>query len=306
LNRVSFTIIAGFLTLSTVSTSAVAASDPVVATVVRGEVKASDLRRLMRAQTPEALKRALVEAIDEHLLASQAATVLGRDVSLGSLSRAQRAARVSTALFSPQQLCKRIPMPMRRQHYDETRWRFVAPPAWTVEDTQLLCCKSPTECRTDAAAACVKRRAKEARKLRKAVAAGMKPAELEAQFPDLYIKRYTFYFDPRSTAKKKVDWRLQEVDRTIAVPVSRLKPGQLTSKPVASRFGYHVLRLVSQRPAISAPFDDPKTQALLRTELCPVLLIQQRQRTLQDLRRQTPFSIRDEALKKAFGDLWKP
>ena len=268
--------------------------DPTVAVVAGEVIRLSEVRTLSHAEGLQ-LSQALHTIIDEALLAAQAAFIVPGATKLPR-DRATRARAVEAAMLNPAVLCSKIPHAMRRQWYDETRWRFVAPPAWTVEDTQLICCQSPRKCREPAAAECLKRRREEARRLPAAIHEGLSQAQLEARFSDVYVKRYTFYYDP-SQPDAKMDWRLQKVDRPIAEAVSTLSPGQRTKGAISTRFGYHALRLLQARPGIQAPFEDPRTQALLRTELCPTLLVQQRKQLLKDLRNQTPIKLHPNATK---------
>lgn len=263
----------------------------------------------MVASSVEALKDALQQTVNERLLAMQAKVVVG--ATSARMTMAQKATAVRQALFAPGRLCRNIPLPMRRQHYDETRWRFWAPPAWTVVDLQWLCCQNPRECKTPAATACIAKQETQLGDFQAAVDDAMAPnpkaplakiREGVTDFGDVFAKSYTFYFDPE-TPDAKVGWRLQEVDRPIAVAAAKLAVGD-TSKVLKSRFGHHVLRLLHRRPGIKAAFDDPRTQAILATELCPKLLIQQEERTLADLELQTPMKVFSDVLKAAFGPLW--
>ena len=109
---------------------------------------------------------------------------------------------------------------------------------------------------------------------------------------------YTFYHAPESL--EPIDGRLQTVDKPIAEAVAEAKPGAWIG-PVSTRFGHHMLRLKRRRPAIQLPYDDPRTQALLVTELCPAFLLDQRGRYVQELVRVQAWRPDEEALRSAFG-----
>ena len=109
---------------------------------------------------------------------------------------------------------------------------------------------------------------------------------------------YIFYHAPGSPAP--VDGRLQTVDAPIAKAVAEAQPGAWIG-PITTRFGHHLLRLKRRRPAIDLPFEDPRTQALLVTELCPAFLLDQRARYVQELVRVQGWRPDDRALRAAFG-----
>ena len=72
--------------------------------------------------------------------------------------------------------------------------------------------------------------------------------------------------------------------------------------PVSSRFGYHTLRLKRRRPGVNLPFQSDPAQALLRTELCPAFMVDQRARYTHELIRAQAWSPISEALNAAFGE----
>lgn len=250
----------------------------------------------------QALAAALRQLIAERALAGEARSVLGATVA--TLKPRARARALLESLFDPGRRCQRIPEPMKRQYYGEQSWRFAAPPGWTVDDAQLLCCKKPRECGTAEAEACIDGLAERARTLRatlpdQADQTAWEAALEAAAVQGLHTKRYTYFHDPEAPGAK-MHWRLQDVDAPIAKAVSDLTPGRVAG-PIRTRFGWHVLRLVETRPAADFAYDAPHTQAVLATELCMPFLQAQRERYLADLLATVPLQLELEALKTSLG-----
>ncbi len=284
------------------------APDPALGHVSGLPVTAGDLRAALGDAPPTraSLAAALDQVIAERLLAAEAHAQLGERARQLPLSEAARlfAARV----FDPAQRCGHIPEPLRRQHYAETVWRFVAPPAYRVQDLQLLCCKDPRRCDTPEVGACLDATEAGARALRGELPATADLPALQQAFErlrerhaELYLKTYTFYYDAERP-EAPVHARLQTVDAPIARAGAALAPGEL-SPVVRTRFGHHVLRLDAVRPGVALPFDDPRTQALLRTELCPAYLLTLRQQVVADLRANAAIDLDKDALRAAFPEL---
>ena len=146
------------------ATPAGAGETPVVVAHAGGTpITDGDLMRL-GAQRGDAVsvRVAIAEARLEAALAHEASTLLGAQVH--GLSRRSAAHALLNHIHGPQ-TCSRIPARLLQEHYAETRWRFVAPPAWSVEDLQLLCCDSPKDCLRPEVAQCVENRGPEARAL---------------------------------------------------------------------------------------------------------------------------------------------
>lgn len=284
--------------------------DPVIAEVGVLAVRASDVRRHLAGDDPDALASALREAIVEAALAGEARAELGDEAR--GLSRADAAERLVALRFDPRDRCGRLPEPELRRRYEATRWRFVAPPAFVVDDLQLLCCTSPRACQDPDVAACLRDTTPAARRLRERLPDALDAAAFAAAFdqaapdaPRLGFKRYTFYFDP-ARPDAPVDPALQQVDRPIADAAAALpSPGAL-SPVVATRFGHHILRLVATRPALDLGWDDPRTRALLATELCPERLAAERDRFVADLLAPLGVIVRRDALRAAFPELTPP
>jgi hypothetical protein len=286
--------------------SAAPPADAVVAEVAGARITVSEVLRRRRAATPEAHRAALAEALKVRLLALEAPTVLGPQAA--GLSPDEAAAAVLAALFDPGRRCLALPEPLLRQRYAETRWRFVAPPAWTVDDLQLLCCRDPRRCGSPQVAACLAANRPRIEALRAGLPDRLTDLALRAHVdalagrpPDLFLKRYTFYFDP-DHPEAPVDRRLQTVDRVVAEAVAATPPGAVAPL-VESRFGHHILRVHARRPGIALPYADPRTQALLRTEACPFFLVAQRDQYLADLAAQTPSRVDRAVLEALTGPL---
>ncbi|MEZ4266676.1 MAG: peptidylprolyl isomerase [Myxococcota bacterium] len=284
---------------------ALGAVDEAVAEVGGVPIAASQVLRLA-PDTPDAaaLSIALRAAADEILLAREARGLMAADVA--GLSDARAAAALLRRILDPAVACQRIPESVRRTRYDETRWRFVAPPAFEVDDVQLLCCSSPTSCKAPSAQACIDASAAESLAVREGLgrptdAAGFELAFslLSADHPRLARKQYRFYFDP-DRPDAPMDARLQEVDRPIAQAVGAAGPGVVVG-PVRSRFGYHFLWVRDRQPEIDLAWEDPRTQALLVAELCAPWLVARKERYLQDLGRTASLRVLRDAAARAFG-----
>lgn len=241
----------------------------------------------------------------ELALADEARVMLGSRVS--GTPRAEAATALLNHLFGPA-TCGRLPDRVMRERYVATRWRFVAPPAWSVEDLQLLCCEDARDCKRPEVTECVARRAPEAAALELALTS--KPVEdgvleqemdrIRAQGRQAARSEYLFYYDP-DHPEVSIDGRLQTVDDPIAKAVSGAKESTWIG-PLSSRFGYHTLRLKRRRPGLNLPYDSPEVKALLITELCPAFMVDQRARYTLELIRTQAWSPVHEALEAAFGE----
>lgn len=274
--------------------------DPVLAEVGTVAVGACDVRRHLVGSggLDAAIRAALIEAA----LALEARAVLGDEAA--GLSTPEAARRVSARLFDPAQRCATIPETRRLRRYTDTRWRFVAPPAWVVDDLQVLCCDSPRACEDPDVTACITATRALAEELRERLPDRVDAETLTTAFdqaladsPRLALRRYAFYFDP-DRPDAPIDPKLQEVDREIAEAASALSPGDV-SAVVTSRFGHHVLRLHGARPAIDLRWDDPRTQALLWVELCPTQLESQRDLLASDLLEALQVTVDRAAVEAA-------
>ncbi|MGM0576818.1 MAG: foldase protein PrsA [Myxococcota bacterium] len=279
--------------------------DPVVADVAGHPMTAEEVRaRIDGPADADAIRAAVLERATEHLQAQEARRMLGEAVE--GLPEAEAAERLRRHLFPPGRVCRTVPERLRRHLYRETRWRFVAPPAWTVDDVQLLCCRDRRRCGDPETVACLDAQRDLARRIRTALpdeaSAGAFAGtfeELSRDNPRLAFRRYTFYYDPEEP-DGDVDRRLQEVDAPVAEAVARLEPGGVAG-PVTTRFGHHVLRLHARRDGVDLGWDDPRTQAVLRTELCPELLLTLHRRYARDLAREASVELRFDGIERAFG-----
>lgn len=285
--------------------AALAAVDAPVAEVGGLPIAASRVeQRAGSAADGPALAAALRAIADELLLAREARSLLPEAVA--GLADAEAAAVLLRRMLDPAVACQRIPEAVRRTRYDETRWRFVAPPAFEVDDIQLLCCASPKSCRSPEAIACVDASAAEALAVRHGLGRPTDAAGFELAFsllsgahPRLTRKRYRFYFDPEHP-NAPMDGRLQEVDRPVASAVGAAPVGVVVG-PVQSRFGYHFLWVRERLPAVDLSWEDPRTQALLIAELCAPWLVARKRRYLDDLGRTAPLRVDGAAAARAFG-----
>lgn len=283
---------------------------PVVARVAGEPVTAAEVRRYLQRQpgpTPTdraSVAAALGRAIAARALAVEATLLLGARVA--GLDAEAASQLLLTHLFDPGRRCARIPEPARRRAYAETRWRFVAPPAWRVQDIQLLCCRDRRRCGSPEVVACLDETRQLAVSLRATLPDRLGGEAYEAAYvelardvPGLAFKEYAFFHDPERPGEP-MDWRLQDVDAPIAEATPLLAPGEI-SPPIVTRFGHHILRLVERRERIALRFDDERVQAVLRTELCPGWLLELRQRYARDLLAQSPPTIDQAACERAFG-----
>jgi hypothetical protein len=269
-------------------------------------VTVEDLRRHGAERgDAESLQASIYQMRGELALAGEAGAMLGASGRAVPPPEAARA--LLTHLFGPA-TCSRLPERVMREHYAATRWRFVAPPAWFVEDLQLLCCEDARDCQRPEVSECVALRAPEAAALEGALKS--KPVEdgvLEQEMQRIRTQgrqaahsEYVFYYDP-DRSREPMDGRLQTVDAPIAEAVSGAKRSTWIG-PLASRFGYHTLRLKRRRPGVNLPFESAQAQALLRTELCPAFMVDQRARYTHELIRTLAWSPIMDALDAAFGE----
>lgn len=267
-------------------------------------VSIDDLRRhgAVRGDQPS-VARAILAARSELALAIEARSMLGAAVA--NVPRAEAAQALIHHLFHPR-VCAKIPAPAKREHYAATRWRFLAPPAWHVEDLQLLCCEDARDCKRPEAAQCVTERTAEVAQLFERIRP--RPVEegvLEAEMQwtreagrQAARSEYIFYHDPNESGP--VDGRLQTVDAPIAQAVSSSGPQEWIG-PVSTRFGHHILRLKRRRPPIQLSYESPQAQAILTTELCPAFLLDQRSRYVHELLRVQAWRPDPAQLEATFG-----
>jgi hypothetical protein len=247
----------------------------------------------------EALRAARIEVA----VAGEAKTLLGDRVE--GATRAASAKALLAHLYGPAS-CSHMPGRVLDEHYRTTRWRFVAPPAWRVEDLQLLCCENPRDCARTEVTQCVERRAAEAVLVRERLEddgalAGVldrEVARIRADGAQAARSEYIFYYEPDDPGRR-VDGRLQTVDAPIAEAVGRGTASPWIG-PITTRFGHHILRVLSRRDPISLGRADPRTEALLRTELCPAFLVEQRERYGSELARTQSWILNPENLARAF------
>jgi len=287
--------------LGLLATGAVPVDDPILGRVVDVEVRASDVtRRLGAAPDGGAFDDALRAALGDAALAVEARAILGEPAA--GLSPAEAARRLRAHLFDPGERCGALPEALLRARYDATRWRFVAPEAFRVDDLRLLCCGDPRACAEPALEGCFDGARDAMQRLRAALPSPATPADLEVaaarvaiETPEVTAQRYVFF---HAADGRQVDRRLRQVDRAVAEAVAALEPGELT-EPLRSAFGYHVMRLDRRRPAIDLAWADPRTQALLRAELCPIHLAGQVDRLRADLLAALPVSLDEGAIARA-------
>lgn len=300
----AWTVLAGLAAVLAHLAVAATVDEPVAEVGGLPVVASRVAQRAGAAADGPALAAALRGIADELLLAREARSLLPEAVT--GLGDAEAAALLLRRMLDPAVACQRIPDSVRRARYEETRWRFVAPPAFEVDDAQLLCCASPTSCRAPEALACIDASAAEALAVRDGLgrprdAVGFELAYslLLSAHPRLTRKRYRFYFDPKHP-EAPMDGRLQEVDRPVAVAVGAAAPDVVVG-PIQSRFGYHFLWVHERLPGIDLSWEDPRTQALLVAELCAPWLVARKQRYLDDLGRTAPLRVNREAAARAFG-----
>lgn len=295
------------LTFMSLAGSAMASQPPGVVGHAGGTaVTADDLRRHgARASDSDSVHTAIYRVRGELALAGEAKAILGSRAM--TMAPPEAATALLTHLYGPGS-CRRIPDRVMGEHYAATRWRFVAPPAWSVEDLQLLCCENARDCERPEVVECLARRAPEASVL----AAVLKDKPVERGILESAMQRirsegrqaarseYLFYYDP-ARSEAPIDGRLQTVDAPIAEAVSRAKTGSWIG-PLSSRFGYHTLRLQGRRPGVNLSFESEATQALLRTELCPAFMVDQRTRYTHELLRAQGWRPVPEALSEAFPE----
>ena len=251
--------------------------------------------------TPVTVREAIRQAVDDRLLRMEALQHLGETEA----RRPGAPAQLLDTLFPPDTVCKRIPEPMRRAHYADTVWRFQMPPAWRVSSIGWSCCRGPV-CDHPEAAACNERGRIMLTRLRtelpdKTTDADFGAAHADAAptAPGLRLERYTYFFDP-DRPQERPHRRLRTAATVIADAMSKATPGEIVG-PVSTPRGHYILRLRSRLPRVDLPWEDDRTQAVLRTELCPALWLRARQQYLSDLRNQLPVRLDIDAIRDAFG-----
>ena len=253
---------------------------------------------LVEPVTQDSLKAAILAARDAILLREEAKVHLSKR----DASKPDAIDRLWAMLFSPNTLCERIPMPMRRAHYQANLWRFQMPSAWRVSAIDWVCCQGRA-CDHPAAASCREEGAAYMARLRQELpdriddqAFGESFDERRPGQPRLRFKRYTFFYDADAPPHP----RLRQGSDVERKALQHLAVGQL-SDPVATRQGHSLLRLSGKQAPRSLAWSDPRTQALLRTELCPTLWRDARHQYLKDLSRQTPVRLARDAIEAEWG-----
>jgi hypothetical protein len=247
------------------------------------------------------VRAALRRAIDQALLRDEAT----RHLPPSEAALPASSARLLTTLFSPNALCQRFPEPARRALFDAARWRFQMPTAWQVTSIDWRCC-SGAACEHPAAAACREQGHEFMKRLRQELPDTIDDTEFGSVFdarrplePRLRFERYTFFYDP-DTPESRGHRRLRHAAAPIRAAVSNRKAGDLIG-PIRTRQGHTLLRLRARRPRVHFTWADPRTQAALRTELCPARLQRARSQYLSDLRQQSPVAIDYAGIEAAWG-----
>ena len=274
----------------------------VVARLAGTEITEAEVRKHLRGSPTDVTVRvALQAAIDDVLLRAEAKRILQPT----DAQRPDAAARLLSHLFSPDNLCQVIPERMRRDHYTDNLWRLRMPPAWRVSAIHWTCCRGDG-CDAPDAVACLADGRRAMARLRAELPDRTTDQDFGAAYdarapstPRLGFSRYTFFHDP-ANPDQRIHRRLRQAPPAVAQAVVDLTPGQL-AKVVSTRAGHHILRLREARPGVALAWDDPRTQALLRTELCPRFWLRARQQYVTDLRQQLPLQLDSEALRQAFG-----
>ncbi|EEX49163.1 MULTISPECIES: peptidylprolyl isomerase [Jonquetella] len=74
-----------------------------------------------------------------------------------------------------------------------------------------------------------------------------------------------------------------------------LKPGEMTSEPVRTDFGFHIIKVTDAHPAKTMPLDDVK--ASIKSTLSSQAKLAAFQKAIAELRQKYPVEILDESLK---------
>ena len=256
---------------------------------------------LQGAVDVNSLRSALSRAIDEALLKDEATRHLPANIAQSP----QGPRTLLNTLFSPNELCKRFPERARRALFESARWRLQMPKAWRVSAINWRCC-SGKACEHPDVAPCRVEGRESMTRLRQELPDTLSDVDFGAFFdarrPEqarLGFERYTFFHEPKSSARP-AHRRLRRAAKPIVEAVTAARPGAVIG-PIPTRQGYTLVRLRGTRPGVHLTWDDPRTQALLRTELCPARVAQARRQYLSDLRRQLPIVIDHEGIEAAWG-----
>lgn len=179
------------------------------------------------------------------------------------------------------------------------------PPAWQVSAIDWLCC-SGAACEHPETASCRAEGLAYLSRLKQELPERLSDSEFGDIFdsrrpeqPRLRFERYTFFHDP-SDSQRATHRRLRRAASAISKPVSALTVGAITG-PITTQRGVTLIRLRGAQPAVHLPWEDPRTQAALRTELCPARITKARRQYLSDLRTQVPLSIDQTGIESRWG-----
>jgi len=255
-------------------------------------------KHLAGALSKESLEFALREAVKEALLREEAHAHLDAEDAI----RSDAPKRLLTQLFSPSTLCARIPERLRRQHYDANLWRLQMPKAWRVSAIEWVCCKGEA-CRHPAASQCRNEGEIIMTRLSHELPAQISDEDFGAVFdekrpgePRLRFRRYTFFYDEAHPPHPL----LRYAPKALSDALVKTPEGELTP-PLPTQEGYTILRLRSTQEHPKLTWDDPRTQALLRTELCPFVWQRAMAQYTDDLLTQSSLRIDFEAIKAEWG-----
>jgi len=282
------------------------APGPPVAAVAGEPLSEEDVRAHLVGEPSQAsVWTAVREAADAHILRAEAERHLASDRPAAGDPRSDPGSRLLSALFAPGQLCRSIPEPLRRKRFEDTLWRFRMPPSWRVSSIGWPCCRG-SACDHPDAAACLDESRRVLERLRAELPDHSTDLDFGAAFDaavpyslGLRFRRYSFSHDPERP-DEPVHRRLRTAPPAIAKAVVSAEIGQIIG-PIATRTGHYILRLRERRPRIALAWADERTQAVLRTELCPEVWLRARRQYVADLRRQLPLRIDLDAVEAAFG-----
>jgi hypothetical protein len=265
-------------------------------------VTITDVQRQLSGPAEDAsVREALRRAIDEALLRDEAT----RHLAPLAAAAPSASKTLLQTLFSPNDLCRRLPESERRALFDSARWRFQMPTAWRISAIDWTCC-SGAACEHPDVASCRAEGHAFMSQLRQGLPDTVTDPEFGALFdamrpqePHLRFERYTFFHEP-GDATGSAHPRLRRAASPITTAVAGAQAGAILG-PIATRQGHALLRLRGSRPSVHYTWDDPRTQAALRTELCPARVAKARRQYLSDLRHQLPIVVDFAGIEATWG-----
>ena len=262
-------------------------------------ISVDELRPHLTGEVTRATLVAAVSAAQDRLLLDEEAKT---HLSPEDARASDAAERLLASLFNPRELCTSIRESTRRAHYEANLWRFQMPSAYRVSAIDWVCC-SGKACEHPGALPCRESGRRFMETLKQELpdeiddeGFGQAFNERRPHTPRLRFRRVTLFYDKGVAIPR----RLRRPSPEESLSLTKLKVGHM-GDPIETREGLTLMRLRRKEAPKRLSWDDPRTQAILRTELCPSVWHKAREQYLRDLRRQMPISVDYEAIKAKWG-----